>query len=81
MYYSAFDPLNTMFHIVAWVLFVWFIIWLIRGARRRHHHMWCGRDCDHPMHGGRALDLLKERFAKGEINKEEYEEKKRVLSQ
>ncbi len=80
MYY--FDPIVMVFHLLGWILVVWFIIWLLRKARyHRHHHMWCdGQNCNHPIHSNRALDLLKERFAKGEINKEEYEEKKKVLS-
>ncbi len=80
MYY--FDPLNMLFHVVFWILVVWFVLWLIRGARGRRHHMWCdGHNCNHPMHGNSALDLLKERYAKGEISKEEFEERKRVLTQ
>lgn len=81
MYYGYFDPINTVFHVLFWILLVWFIIWLIRGSRynrhNRHMHM---RDMWWGMHGHqKAIDLLKERYAKGEINKEEYEEKKKVL--
>jgi uncharacterized membrane protein len=83
MYYGYFDPISIIFHVLEWILLFWFIIWLLRGARQyRRHHMWCnGGNCSHPSHGGSAMNVLKERFAKGEISKEEYEEKKRVLSQ
>lgn len=53
-----------------WILWVIFIFWVfatpydIPGQRKKK---------DSP------LDILKKRFASGEINKEEYEEKKRIL--
>lgn len=82
MYYGYFDPINIVFHVIGWILFIWLIVWIIRGIRRhRYHAMWCdGANCGHPSHGG-AMNTLKERYAKGEISKEEYEEKKKVLSQ
>ncbi len=33
----------------------------------------------HRSRGGRALDILKERFARGEINQAEFDERRRVL--
>ncbi len=33
----------------------------------------------HRARGGNALDILKERFARGEINQAEYEERRRLL--
>jgi uncharacterized membrane protein len=87
MYYGYFDPLGALFHVIGWILVVWFIIWLIRGMRRHRfdrmyhmHGMWCdGTNCAHPSHNGGALNVLKERYAKGEISKEEYEERKKTL--
>jgi putative membrane protein len=52
------------------VIFVWLVRWATRGypfydqgARRGHA----------------ALDILEERFAKGEIDKAEYEEKRKLI--
>jgi putative membrane protein len=43
---------------------------------------WYGAQPPHQAPPGRApLDILKERFARGEIDKEEYEERRRVLSE
>ena len=35
----------------------------------------------HPSPGRTPFDILKERFARGEIDKEEYEERRRILAQ
>ncbi|MBK5245462.1 MAG: SHOCT domain-containing protein [Eubacteriaceae bacterium] len=57
-------------HLVWWFVWLIFIFWIfatpydIPGRRKKK---------DSP------LDLLKKRFASGEIDKEEYEEKKKIL--
>jgi putative membrane protein len=38
------------------------------------------RGGDGPAPGNRALDILEERYARGEIEKEEYQERRRLLS-
>ena len=70
----AFFPLM---HILSWVfciVLVIVVIRLIRGKSWRHHHEgW------HAPWENRGLEILKERYAKGEINKEEFEAKKKDL--
>ena len=35
----------------------------------------------HQLHGKTPLDILKERFARGEIDKDEFEERRRILGE
>jgi len=66
--------------IVFWVFVIWIVVSLIRGGFKKGHMM-CGHD-NSDGHGkdGSALEILKERYAKGEIDKKEFEEKKKDLS-
>lgn len=55
--------------IVFWVLFIALIVWAVREVGGKNAHS-----------GSQALNILKERYAKGEINKEEFETKKKDIS-
>ena len=57
------------------------------GHRRRRVDRWLGGGPmgplyqDHRSSSQNATDILRERFAKGEIDKDEFEERRRVLSE
>lgn len=57
--------------IAFWVLFVAFIVWIVREIGDRNSRS---------RSDSNALEILKERYAKGEIDKKEFEEKKKDLN-
>jgi putative membrane protein len=57
--------------VVFWGLVIWGVIALIQGSGARH--------TDEPTRGESAMDVLKRRYAAGEINKEEFEQKRKDL--
>jgi len=65
---------GMIFMLLFWVLviigLIFLIKWLIQNTRK-------GTGTSNG--GSRALEILKERYARGEINKQEFEEKKRDL--
>ena len=65
-----------IFMLIFWVLvivgLIFLIKWLIQTTKK-------GPEIMH-SDSTRALDILKERYARGEINKDEFEEKKRDLT-
>ena len=65
-----------IFMLVFWGLIIWAIFALVRGAGRQGC---CGND-NHTRNGEKtAVDILKERYAKGEISKEDFERMKKDL--
>lgn len=60
--------------IIFWALIIWAFFTLIRWAGWRHHRHHFGAD-----HEASPLDILKMRYAKGEIDKKEFDEKKKDL--
>ena len=57
--------------IVFWVFVVLLIVWLVKGT-----HI---GDNSESRGSKSPLDILKERYAKGELDKKEYDEKKKDL--
>ena len=64
----VFGPLVMLLALVGIVAL---IVWLVRGFSDGGHR--------HGGSGRRALEILEERLARGEIDKEEFEEKRRLL--
>lgn len=66
-----------LFMLVFWGCVVAGIFWLVRNMKHGGVHS----SCCHGTHQNAALDILKERYARGEINKEEFDAKKKDLSE
>lgn len=64
-----------IFTIIIWALIIWAIVAFVRAASGKGVSDWgnIGKKEDS------ALKILKERYAKGEINKEEFEQKKKDI--
>ena len=76
LYYGSFGALSGVVMVLWWVLI---IVLIVAAVRWMHGSTGC---CGHygKRHGSdAALDLLRERFAKGEIEKKEFEERKKAL--
>ena len=66
------------FMIIVWVAVIVFVVWVVREISYGNRN---GRGSGGGADGGKAaLDILKERYAKGEIDRKEFEEKKKDLT-
>lgn len=71
--------LGWIFMLIFWGLIIWGIIALVRYYSGNSHNC-CGRKHeDGERKKNSVLEILKERYAKGEINKDEFEAKKKDL--
>lgn len=72
MNYGFMGAMSGVFSFVLWVIIFVVIFKVIRHVRRggHWHKIWGEKD---------AMEILRERYAKGEINNEEFEEKKKNL--
>ena len=80
-HWGSFGVFGLVFGIFIWIVVIVLIIAIIRrvvwGSHWRRHNR--GMHGVGMEHNDTAMEILSQRFAKGEINKEEYEERKKVL--
>ncbi|MCX6735727.1 MAG: SHOCT domain-containing protein [Candidatus Parcubacteria bacterium] len=75
-FYPRHNGFEIVIAVLCWIAVVSFVIFLVKRFGMCH-----GRRCGHMggFHGGSALDILKERYAKGEIDKKEFESMKKEI--
>lgn len=69
----GFHPFLAIFTLIGLIMVVMWVVRLISHGSLRPVHHGFGRG------GNRALEILDERFAKGEIGKDEYQEKRKLI--
>ncbi|MFA6414975.1 MAG: SHOCT domain-containing protein [Candidatus Paceibacterota bacterium] len=70
--YGSFGLVHVLLSVFWVVVVVAIVVTVVRYVRSGKSPWHCG----HNQSGSSALDILKERYAKGEIDKKEFEEKK-----
>ena len=76
-YHPQHNGFEMIFAVLCWVAIITFTVFIVKRFFMCH-----GKHCGHKEFGGHsALDILKERYAKGEIEKKEFEEKKKDLTE
>ena len=74
-YHGPYDPFHFVFNVIAVALLVWLILTVARGGHHGKKHWMSYMEKKDPA----GMDILKERYARGEISKEEFESKKKDL--
>lgn len=71
MMYGGWGPLSFIGQLIGWIVFFVVLIAVIKFIARHKNHQWFKEDS--------ATQILKERYAKGEITKEQFETMKKDL--
>ena len=85
-YHASFWPMGVIslvINILVWGLVIYLIVHLVRKMSSGHGGC-CGMHCKHDsliaQNDSSYMDIVKMRYAKGEINKKEYDELKKEFS-
>ena len=73
-------PIGMIIWVVILIAVVVGVIWLVRSLTGTGHHHMMGPMGHMGMRRSTGLDVLEERYAKGEIQREEYLEKKKDIT-
>jgi putative membrane protein len=68
--------LGWIIPVLFWVVVIFLFISLFRHNRREEYH---GRHEEHEENGDNAMNILRERYAKGEIDKKQFDAMKKDL--